>query len=76
MQRSLGGATALEGLQTQQQGAQTTANTLNQQDTATQQAALTAQYNQWLMAQQYPFQTAQCHQLDHRHRRKRTAGHY
>jgi hypothetical protein len=30
-----------------------------QQQTAQQQAGLTAQYNQWLMAQQYPFQTAQ-----------------
>ena len=58
LNRSLGGANALEGLQTQQQGAQTTANTAAQQDTAQQQAGLTAQYNQWLMAQQYPFQTA------------------
>ena len=49
---------ALEGLQTQQQGVQTTANTAAQQDTAQQQAQLTAQYNQWLMAQQYPFQTS------------------
>jgi hypothetical protein len=57
--RSLGGAQALQGLQTQQLGAQTTANTLNQQNTAQDQAGLTAQYNQWLMAQQYPFQTAQ-----------------
>jgi hypothetical protein len=58
LNRSLGGATALEGLQTQQQGVQTTANTAAQQDTAEQQAQLTAQYNQWLMAQQYPFQTS------------------
>ena len=58
LNRALGGANALEGLQTQQLGTQTTANTLNQQDTAQQQAGLTAQYNQWLMAQQYPFQTA------------------
>jgi hypothetical protein len=58
LNRSLGGAQALEGLQTQQQGVQTTANTAAQQDTAQQQAQLTAQYNQWLMAQQYPFQTA------------------
>lgn len=57
--RQLGGANALQGLQTQQLGAQTTANTLNQQDTAQNQAQLTAAYNQWLMAQQYPFQTAQ-----------------
>jgi hypothetical protein len=59
LNRSLGGANALQGLQTQQIGTQTTANTLNQQNTAHDQAALTAQYNQWLMAQQYPFQTAQ-----------------
>jgi len=58
LNRSLGGAQALEGLQTQQQGVQTTANTAAQQDTAQQQAGLTAQYNQWLMAQQYPFQTS------------------
>jgi Chaperone of endosialidase len=58
LNRALGGATALEGLQTQQQGVQTTANTAAQQDTAEQQAQLTAQYNQWLMAQQYPFQTS------------------
>lgn len=59
LSRALGGANALQGLQTQQLGAQTTANTLNQQNTAHDQAGLTAQYNQWLMAQQYPFQTAQ-----------------
>jgi hypothetical protein len=57
--RQLGGANALQNLQTQQLGTQTTANTLNQQDTAQSQAKLTAAYNQWLMAQQYPFQTAQ-----------------
>jgi hypothetical protein len=56
--RSLGGANALEGLQTQQMGTQGAANALNAQNTATSQANLTAQYNQWLMAQQYPFQTA------------------
>jgi hypothetical protein len=59
LNRSLGGANALEGLQTQQQGVQTTANQLAGQDTQNAQANLTAQYNQWLMAQQYPFQTAQ-----------------
>jgi len=58
LQRMLGGAGALQNLQTQQQGVQSTANTAAQQDTAHQQANLTAQYNQWLMAQQYPFQTA------------------
>lgn len=52
LNRSLGGATADEGLQTQQLGADTTANSLAQQDTAQQQAALTAQYNNFLQAQQ------------------------
>jgi hypothetical protein len=32
---------------------------MGQQQTAQSQANLTAMYNQWLMAQQYPFQTAQ-----------------
>jgi hypothetical protein len=31
---------------------------MGQQQTARSQADLTAAYNQWLMAQQYPFQTA------------------
>jgi hypothetical protein len=57
--RSLGGANALQGLQTQQMGTQGAANALAGQDTQNSQANLTAQYNQWLMAQQYPFQTAQ-----------------
>lgn len=52
LNRSLGGAQADQALQTQQLGAQTTANSLTQQDTAQQQAALTAQYNNWLQAQQ------------------------
>ncbi len=59
LQRSLGGATALEGLQNQQLGVAGAQNTAGAQQTAQQQANLTAQYNQWLMAQQYPFQTAQ-----------------
>jgi hypothetical protein len=59
LNRSLGGATALEGLQNQQLGVAGAQNTMGQQQTAQQQADLTAQYNQWLMAQQYPFQTAQ-----------------
>ena len=50
--RALGGSQALQGLQTQQIGAQTSANALNQQNTAQQQAALTAAYNNWLQAQQ------------------------
>jgi hypothetical protein len=40
-------------------GTQGAANALAGQDTQNSQANLTAQYNQWLMAQQYPFQTAQ-----------------
>lgn len=56
--RALGASSALQGLQTQQMGTQTAANGLAAQNTAQQQANLTAQYNQWLMAQQYPFQTA------------------
>ncbi len=59
LQRSLGGANALEGLQTQQLGVAGAQNTMGAQQTAQQQANLTAQYNQWLMAQQYPFQTSQ-----------------
>lgn len=59
LNRSLGGATALEGLQNQQLGVAGAQNTMGAQQTAKQQADLTAQYNQWLMAQQYPFQTAQ-----------------
>lgn len=50
--RSLGGAQALEGLQTQQIGTQTATNNLTQQDTANKQADITAQYNNWLQAQQ------------------------
>lgn len=59
LQRALGGSTALQGLQNQQLGTATALNTAGQQQTAQQQADLTAQYNQWLMAQQYPFQTTQ-----------------
>jgi hypothetical protein len=33
-------------------------NQAGQQQTAQQQAQLTAQYNQWLMAQQQPYQAA------------------
>lgn len=56
--RALGGSTALQGLQNQQLGVAKAQNEMGQQQTAQQQAQLTAQYNQWLMAQQYPFQTA------------------
>jgi hypothetical protein len=56
--RQLTGAQALEGLQNQQLGVAGAQNQMGQQQTAQQQAQLTAAYNQWLMAQQYPFQTA------------------
>ena len=56
--RALGGSSALEGLQNQQLGVAQQQNQMGQQQTAQTQAGLTAQYNQWLMAQQYPFQTA------------------
>lgn len=56
--RALGGSTALQGLQNQQLGVAGAQNQMGQQQTARDQAELTAQYNQWLMAQQYPFQTA------------------
>jgi hypothetical protein len=58
LNRSLGGASALQGLQNQQLGVAGAQNTAGAQQTAKTQANLTAQYNQWLMAQQYPFQTA------------------
>lgn len=58
LQRALGGATGLENLQNQQLGVAQAQNTMGQQQTAQNQAQLTAAYNQWLMAQQYPFQTA------------------
>jgi hypothetical protein len=57
--RSLGGAQALQGLQNQQLGVAGAVNQAGQQQTAQQQAQLTAQYNQWLMAQQQPRQDAQ-----------------
>lgn len=57
--RALGGSNALQGLQNQQLGVAGAVNQMGQQQTAQGQADLTAKYNQWLMAQQYPFQTAQ-----------------
>lgn len=57
--RALGGAGAMQGLQDQQLGVAGKVNAAGQQQTAQNQAQLTAQYNQWLMAQQYPFQTGQ-----------------
>lgn len=56
--RALGGSNALQGLQNQQLGVAGAQNTMGQQQTAQDQAKLTAAYNQWLMAQQHPFQTA------------------
>ena len=58
LQRALGGSTALQGLQNQQLGVAGAQNQMGQQQTAQDQANITAAYNQWLMAQQYPFQTA------------------
>lgn len=57
--RALGGANALQNLQNQQLGVAQAQNVMGQQQTAQDQAGLTAAYNQWLMAQQYPFQVAQ-----------------
>lgn len=56
--RAVGGSSAMQGLQNQQLGVAGAQNQMGQQQTAKSQAELTAQYNQWLMAQQYPFQTA------------------
>ena len=54
--RQLTGANAM---QTQQTGAANLQNTMGGQQTAQSQAGLNAAYNQWQLAQQYPFQTAQ-----------------
>jgi hypothetical protein len=59
LQRMFGGAGALQTLQNQQMGVAQGMNAAGQQQTAQQQAQLTAAYNQWLMGQQRPFQTAQ-----------------
>jgi len=56
--RALGGSNALQSLQNQQLGVAGAQNTMGGQQTAQQQADLTAQYNQWLMAQQQPYQAA------------------
>jgi hypothetical protein len=56
LNRQLQGANAIYGDTT---GATNLVNTLGGQQTAQSQADLNAQYNQWLMAQQYPFQTTQ-----------------
>ena len=56
LNRQLTGANAIFGQGT---GATNLENTLGGQQTAQTQAGLNAAYNQWLMAQQYPFQTIQ-----------------
>jgi Chaperone of endosialidase len=62
-QQQLGVAGAGEQAGTYQVGTGTNLatlqNTMGQQQTAQQQAQLNAAYNQWLMAQQYPFMTSQ-----------------
>ncbi|MGP0093108.1 MAG: hypothetical protein ACLPKB_24685 [Xanthobacteraceae bacterium] len=61
--QQLAGAQAEQGLGTYQVGTGSQlagiANQYGAQQTAQNQAQLNAAYNQWLMAQQYPFQTAQ-----------------
>ncbi len=54
--RQLTGANAM---QAQQTGATNLQNTMGGQQTAQGQAKLNADYNQWQLAQQYPFQTTQ-----------------
>lgn len=54
--RQLTGANAIYGQGT---GAANLQNQFGQQQTAQSQAGLNASYNQWLMAQQYPFQTTE-----------------
>jgi hypothetical protein len=54
LQRQLAGANQLYGMGSGVTGLQ---NTFGQQQTGISQAQLNANYNQWLMAQQYPFQT-------------------
>jgi hypothetical protein len=56
LSRALGGANALSSQGT---NAVNLTNQLGQQQTAQSQAQLNAAYNQWLMAEQYPFQTQQ-----------------
>lgn len=61
--RQMGAATGLENLGSYQTNTginqANLLNTYGAQQTAQGQAGLNASYNQWLMAQQYPFQTAQ-----------------
>lgn len=57
LNRALGGSVALQNLQNQQMGIAKSVNEFGQQQTAQEQAKLNALYNQWLMAQQFPFQT-------------------
>jgi hypothetical protein len=56
LNRNLTGANAILAANT---GAATLNNTFGGQQTAQSQAGLNAAYNQWLLAQQYPFQTSQ-----------------
>jgi hypothetical protein len=56
--RAIGGSSALQNLQNQQLGVAGAQNQMGQQQTAQEQAKLTAAYNQWLMAQQQPRQDA------------------
>jgi hypothetical protein len=57
LSRALGGSNALQSTAANQMNLNKDANSLAQQDTANNQANLTARYNQWLLQQQYPFQT-------------------
>jgi hypothetical protein len=59
LQNQLAAAQGFQGILGSEQGLVGLQNTLGQQQTAQGQAGLNAQYNQWLMGQQYPFQTAQ-----------------
>lgn len=59
LSRALGAAGGLENLGNYRGGIANTVNSLGQQQTGQDQAKLTAAYNQWLMGQQYPFQTTQ-----------------
>ena len=56
LNRQLGAANTAYG---QNIGSTNQINTLGGQQTAQQQAQLSAAYNQWLMGEQYPFQTSQ-----------------
>jgi hypothetical protein len=59
LQNQLSAASGLQNIIGTQTGLTGLQNTMGQQQTAASQAGLNAQYNQYLMAQQYPFQTTQ-----------------